>query len=225
MIKTPEGIAVLRDDSHISRWVEIHKSLSHDGGLLPTVLTYIHPGDVVVDVGAFIGDHTFAYLQAVGKDGTVYAFEPNPDAFECLVFNCPKAKSYCMALGYQEGTVNIIPVEKNVGAGYTVTGIPNAPIRCITLDSLKLTKLNLLKIDAEGDEFKILLGGWQTIMRCRPIMVIEVNDGHLRRQGNSEPRLLGMVDGLGYTVRKVTAIGVEKPEQYDILCQPRELPK
>lgn len=223
MIRTPEGIAVLKRDTHISRWVEQTKRLDHDGALVPAILTYLHPGDVAVDVGAFIGDHTIAYLRAVGEKGTVYAFEPNPEAFECLVANCPQAKCHQLALGAESGTVEMVQND-NAGAMHTKR-VQNGKIRCITLDSLRLERLNFMKVDAEGDECKILQGAWQTIMRLRPVLVLEVADCHLQRQGNSRPRLIGMLDGMGYTIQQVTGMNDPQTQQYDILCQPIPLPK
>jgi len=221
MIRTSEGIAVIENDTHVSKWVAMEKRLDHDQNSLPEILPLIHPGDVVVDVGAFIGDHTIAYLKAVGDTGTVWAFEPNPDAFECLLVNCPKAKTTCMALGAETGTLNMMP-DANAGATHT-NDVQAGPILRTTLDTLKLEKLNFLKIDVEGDECKVLRGGWHTIMRCRPIIVVEVADGHLRRQGDNRDRLLGMLDGLGYTWRQIWGgLDMDAP-QYDLICQPRSL--
>src|SRR5687767_9160852 len=87
----PNGIAVLEKDSHISKWCESEKRLDHDQNLLPVILSYVKKGDWVVDAGAFIGDHTRAYLDRVGATGVVVALEPNPEAFECLKHNCPDA--------------------------------------------------------------------------------------------------------------------------------------
>src|SRR5262249_37578392 len=76
-------IWVLEGDQ-ISNWVEQEGRLDHDQNFLPGILEHIKPGDTVIDVGAFIGDHTVAYAAKAKK---VIAFEPNPLAFECLKYN------------------------------------------------------------------------------------------------------------------------------------------
>jgi FkbM family methyltransferase len=222
MIITSEGFAVLDDDSHISRWVEMEKRLDHDQNTLPTLLTLIHPGDTVVDVGAFIGDHTIAYLKAVGPDGHVYAFEPNPKAFECLEKNCPGALRHNIALGDRERKVEMAK-DHNAGAAFTMPAGGEEWQACVTLDSYDLLRLNFLKVDVEGDECKVLLGGWSTIMRCRPIIFIEVADGHLRRQGFSRDWILGMLQGLGYSWIQLWSLNDMTLPQYDLICTPRSL--
>jgi FkbM family methyltransferase len=44
----------------------------------------VRPGDVVLDVGAHVGYHTIWLSKLVGQSGTVYAFEPNPEAARAL---------------------------------------------------------------------------------------------------------------------------------------------
>src|SRR4029077_13160541 len=80
------GIWVLADDKIISEQVVTSGRLDFDP-ILPHILPLIRPGDTVVDVGAFIGDHTLAFSKQVGGEGVVYAFEPNPIAFKCLHHN------------------------------------------------------------------------------------------------------------------------------------------
>ncbi len=47
----------------------------------------IGPGDVVVNVGACSGEYTKYAAESVGESGKVYALEPDPAHFECLVEN------------------------------------------------------------------------------------------------------------------------------------------
>ena len=71
---TKEGIAILENDTHISKWVEESGKLDHDQNDIPLILKYINEGDTVVDCGAFIGDHTIAYLnrRSVNPEGGCY---------------------------------------------------------------------------------------------------------------------------------------------------------
>ena len=48
----------------------------------------VREGDVVLDIGANIGDTTLLLANRTGKSGRVYAFEPFPIANEILRFNC-----------------------------------------------------------------------------------------------------------------------------------------
>ncbi|MBI2542875.1 MAG: FkbM family methyltransferase [Candidatus Aenigmarchaeota archaeon] len=47
----------------------------------------IKRGDIVIDLGAHIGYYTLLAAKLVGDNGRVYAFEPDPNNFECLKKN------------------------------------------------------------------------------------------------------------------------------------------
>lgn len=214
---TNKNIAVLEDDTHISYWVEQSGRLDHDEYALPIILEHIHQGDTVVDVGAFIGDHTIAYCNAVGESGHVHAFEPNAKAYECLEYNCKSAKTYNLGLSNVAETVFYCCEDKNAGAGRILRDTPTSTqIKTITLDSLKLSALDFLKIDVEGYEVAVLEGAALTIKKYRPKMWIEINVGALSQNGKTAADIESFLSKLDYTYTAFPEIG----EQYDLLCIP-----
>ena len=44
IMQTPEGWWVLKEDTHLSRWVEQGKRLDHDTPVLEKIRPYIQPG-------------------------------------------------------------------------------------------------------------------------------------------------------------------------------------
>jgi FkbM family methyltransferase len=213
------GIAVLEHDSHISKWVEQSGSLMHDTNMLPLLNAYIHKGFTVIDVGGFIGDHTEYYVNRVGRTGKVYAFEPNPPAFECLQYNMAKYPNVaCLNFGASDEPHGMgIATDPNMGASHAVEG---DAVKCITIDSLNLTECHFIKMDCEGMEIKALDGAKATIAQHRPTMLIEVNRGALKRQGASAEALFMWLDVHGYTYRNIYAEQGLTDEQLDILCLP-----
>jgi FkbM family methyltransferase len=211
----PNGIAVIEGDSHISGWVESSGRLDHDQYALPIILEHIKLGDFVVDGGAFIGDHTKAYLDRVGDAGTVMAFEPNPEAYECLAHNCPKASCYQFGLSDHSGSAGI-EQNPNKGASRLIKG---GSVKLITLDSFRLPRLDFLKLDVEGWELKALHGAEGSIDTHRPVMWIEINKGTLAHQ-NAEPKDV-IKFALDYNY-DVIPYPEQNAEQYDILCVPRK---
>lgn len=207
------GIAVIEGDSHISKWVEAEGRLDHDQYSLPIILEWIPEGGMVVDGGAFIGDHTIAYLNKVGKNGLVYAFEPNREAYECLVHNCPNALCSPKGLSDEDSEMAHYPWE-NAGAGFLGKGNGT---KVVKLDHMGLLELDFLKLDVEGMETRALLGAKRTIKKCRPVMWIEVNPHALDRAGSSEQELLSLIKEMGYEIQ---AYPPDSPLQYDVLCRP-----
>ena len=70
----------------------ISRRLREDGIWEPyettLVLAALQPGDVFVDVGANIGYYPVIAAGRVGRDGAVFAFEPDPAAERRTIFDC-----------------------------------------------------------------------------------------------------------------------------------------
>lgn len=221
-IETINGkqIALLEDDSHISVWIRQSGRLDHDTNMLPLLEPYIHKGNTVIDIGAFISDHTEFYRQRVGRTGKVYAFEPNKAAFDCLVFNTQKYSNVaCFNLGASDKSENIALVhDKNAGAAYPTSG---TDIPCITIDSLNLNECHFIKIDCEGYELKVLNGAKQTIEKYKPVMLIEINRGALKRQNIGSFQVFSWLSAQGYTYRNIYEGEGLGGEQFDVICIPK----
>ena len=215
---TSFGVAVIEGDTHISDWVQQHRTLRIAKDLCGRLRRHVPVRGVVVDGGANIGDHTIEYSQMVGTEGTVLAFEPNPAAMECLRYNLrhyPQVTFIQSGLGESryEAALQLSP---NVGASHLdKNSEPNVTV--MALDEIGLSKLHLLKLDIEGFETFALQGAKETIKRCRPAILLEVNTGALERAGSSEFELLSLLQSFGYRYSSVDgAAGV----QYDIECFP-----
>src|SRR6266496_1746810 len=72
-------------DSWVERW--ILNQGCYERELVEFLEAVLRPGMVAVDVGANIGCHTLVMAQAVGTQGRVFAFEPNPAMTERLRAN------------------------------------------------------------------------------------------------------------------------------------------
>jgi FkbM family methyltransferase len=167
--------------------------------------TLVRPGAVVVEVGANIGAITVPLARAVGPTGRVLAFEPQTAVCQLLTRNLadndlPWAQAVPAALGQAVGLASIpVPTYTQPGNFGAVSlgktagqGEACAPV--LSLDSLGLEQLDLLKIDCEGMEVEVLLGARATIARCRPAVYVE-ND---RTERSAE--LITLLGELGYTL-------------------------
>src|SRR5262249_40407437 len=143
------------------------------------LLDFMGSGDVVLDVGAFIGTHTLAFADRVSPRGNIYAFEPQPVFFEVLKKNIGQnvlsnVRLFNVALSEEVGqkVVYEIDVQDSQNfAGTSLQEFSSAPhdtaryhhISVAIVDQLGLESCNLIKIDAEGMEINILRGAQQTI--------------------------------------------------------------
>jgi len=217
----PSGktIATIDGDTHIGKWAIEAGRLDHDQNTLPLLAPYIRYGGTVVDAGAYIGDHTVFYADYVGPQGRVIAFEPNIEAFQCLHHNVQGLQVTCHHAGLSSAASNAKVVKSANGGASFLTEGNGVPV--IALDMLNLQELHFFKLDIEGWEMEALKGARATIARCRPVMLIEVNEHALQRQGASVAELLAYVDALGYTYRNIYDHEPMEGPQFDILCKPR----
>lgn len=218
---TKEGIAILENDTHISKWVEESGRLDHDQNALPLILKYINEGDTVVDCGAFIGDHTIAYLNKVGESGRVVAIEPDKDAFECLVYNTTEYNNcFCLDMGVTDDA-GYYHIEKNDNAGASHLS-HKGDIKVFPMDNFQIShylkRCDFIKLDIEGFEFKALMGATDIIRKFHPKLLIEINKGALERQGNTPEEIFGFLLRYNYSFRNIYEEQLIEGEQYDIIC-------
>jgi FkbM family methyltransferase len=211
-------IATIEGDTHIGKWAIEAGRLDHDQNMLPLLKPYIPKGAVVVDAGAFIGDHTVFYAACVGPSGRVHAFEPNVAAFKCLHYNTTGLPVYVYDAGLSDkgGSAAIAPA-MNAGASHLKDG---EGCKLIALDSLGLDRLDFFKLDVEGFEVMALRGAKDTIARCKPVMLIEVNTAALQRQGYTPLHIFAQLHMHGYQWRNVYRDHPLSGDQFDILCEP-----
>lgn len=206
------GVAVAEGDTHHAVWISKNKKLDHDNFLMPLLRPYLK--NHAVDIGSHIGTHAIYYATHCEH---VTCFEPHPLSFECLSHNLRKFRSvklHNVALGDSDGTVGMVECDGNLGASQTTD---DGAILCTTLDSFHLD-CDFIKIDAEGDEVKILVGAEGTIHRCRPVMVIEQNAHMLANRGLTVADLTQTIAHLGYTHQMIHP--KQDVSQCDLLCIP-----
>ncbi len=219
------GIAVLDHDRDrgLSRAVERDNDLTaHDPRIQAVLCPFIPFGGVVVDGGAFIGDHTVAYAEAVGPTGHVWAFECSVAALECLARNTapfPQVQIVTAALGDRPRACaveqNWVSESCNMISPIDVDeGIPMIPLDAFTFD-----RLDYMKLDLEGYELRALHGATQQIARHRPIVVCE-SGTQLERYGDTHADLLAFMTARGYTA-EMLPFQHAYHDVFDVLFRPQ----
>lgn len=189
----------LANDQYVGRSLELYGEFSDmEAGLFDQLLK---PGATVVEVGANIGALTIHLAQKVGDKGRVIAFEPQRVVHGILVENlqqngCANTEAICAAVGDHAGIIPMPRIDyadgklQNFGAVTLGEGTDSAPL--LTLDSLRLERLDLLKIDVEGMEASVIEGARETIARCKPILYVE-ND-----RKDKSAALIALLMSMGY---------------------------
>ena len=141
---------------------------------------------VMYDVGASSG--VYCLLAAFIPSMRVFAFEPAAEAFRLLRSNLflnglqESVRAFNLAISDTDADATLKMPGNPGESGLATLGTPKRfggarEVPCITnrLDSMELEAPNLIKIDTEGCELKVLLGAEQTIRRYRPEIIFEYN--------------------------------------------------
>lgn len=129
---------------------------------------------VAVDIGANYGFLTGVMSLHYKK---VIAFEPQKKVCECLVKNMksfPNVEIHEQALSSKETKAIIDHVHNNSSGSTTIKFDNKGVLVTRTLDSYNLENVDLVKIDVDGHEVHVLKGAKETLLRCHPLVCIEV---------------------------------------------------
>ena len=136
----------------------------------------IKKNDIVIDIGAHIGYFTI-YAANSANEGTVYSIEPYKESFEILkknlkLNNLTNVKSFHIAISKVTEQITLYIDKKNqIGNSIFKTDetIESEKVESFSLKdfvkSNKIEKIDFLKIDCEGAEFKILLNFDKELMK------------------------------------------------------------
>lgn len=153
---------------------------------------------VAVDGGANCGDWSFVMWQWFRE---VHAFEASPETYVELR---DRMSSYESIHVHQKALldrktkviVHHMPKKPSTRSRYVIED-NSGNVQAIPLDSLKLQSCGLLKLDIEGAEYKALIGARETIKRCRPVIIVEV-DKHGSRFGVTDQDTVALIESMGY---------------------------
>ena len=216
-MKIHKGIAIIERDTHLSKWVVEHNRLDFDINALPTYLPYFPKNGTLINIGANIGCYAYAFKEIASK---IICFEPNKEAFECLEYNLGKYQNvelHNIGISDNESKCEILSENDNVGMVYLKESISG---ECVvkSIDSFNYQSCDFILMDCEGFELNALIGAKETINKFKPIMVIEINDATLIRQGISRNDIFAWLQENNYIYRNIYKEQGLNDSQLDIIC-------
>jgi FkbM family methyltransferase len=156
---------------------------------------YYGDGVYAIDCGANIGVHSVEWSRIMKGWGDILAIEAQERIFYALagnlaLQNCFNARAVWGAVGRVRENIHIPEPDYRVPASYGSFELlqrvgtenigqsidydrPTSTVRCFTIDSLALERVDLIKLDVEGMELEALEGSSETIDRCKPLLFIE----------------------------------------------------
>jgi FkbM family methyltransferase len=184
-----------------------------------TLHSLIQPGYCVLDIGANIGAHTLGIAQSVGPEGRVFAFEPTDFAYGKLLRNIslnPELKERICTQQVFLGSCCADRVPSVIYSSWPLAG--SEPVhpkhrgrlettRNASMDTLDdfvnrqgIRRVDLIKLDVDGQELPVLQGGQQTLTRFQPVLVMEISPYVHAEQNHSFAALIRLLEKSGYSL-------------------------
>jgi FkbM family methyltransferase len=193
----PEGsvVRILRGPARGMRWISNSSTRGFWLGFwepdnLKLFATQLAPGSVVYDIGAHVGLYTLLSSKSVGSQGHVYSFEPLPRNVHYLrrhielneISNCTVVEA---AVSDRAGYQRFDPTAHDSAAHLSRTG--NVEVATIALDEFFYSGSgarppNAMKINAEGAETEVLLGGRRLIQEFSPVIFLSLHTEQATRE-------------------------------------------
>lgn len=197
-------------------------------------MALVEPGDTVVDVGANIGVYSLVSALRTGRHGKVFAFEPDSRSYRLLernaltnkISNVLRLSRYC--LGDYDGTISFNEATEPCLSGVidtsrmTVECTRNVDIRKLdsVLGEIGCEKIDMMKIDVEGAEAKVIAGSAAVLAQSNAILMIEISPKNLDNALRAElhEMLSNLESVLGYQAFRISddkrrLIGYETVDQ------------
>lgn len=188
-------------------WVGI--SINNNKTWEPHITTFLKRNltldSVFVDAGSNYGWHS---IKSSLFCKTVYSFEPQKYIHDVQRMsiddnNILNIKLFNCGLGEVNETKEMTPIQydnTSLNMGDLSIGVGGERIEVRTLDSFDLDRLDFIKIDVQGYEKFILKGAKNTINKCKPTIIIEMEDHQLKRFGYGVTELFELIRSFGYHI-------------------------
>jgi FkbM family methyltransferase len=166
-----------------------------------------------VDVGANMGVYSLLVTAATSGKVTVHAFEPEPETCNRLQLNVAtngfsNIAVHPLALGDVAGSAPLYVPATNTTESSLLstfrTGTHPVSVDVARLDDLDIGTVDLMKIDTEGTEDRVIRGALRTIARDQPIIICEVLVHRPAEEG-----MQSLLDELGYLAFLLTDRGLQ----------------
>ncbi len=206
VIRTRTGALLAVDPVNLDFYCQVQlQNGVWEEDVLGACLRAIRPGDVFYDIGANAGIVAVDVARTFGERVTVHAFEPQPTLAASLATSIAlnaftRAHVHQHLLGDTSGEADLYVPDHGVHSSLVSREAGATRLRCRmeTIDGLvaagTLPPPNVMKIDAEGAELRVLLGA-QNIVSAKPPAIVFEADDNMARFGYSHRELFGLLRG------------------------------
>jgi FkbM family methyltransferase len=184
---------------------------------------WLRPGMTAIDIGANLGVYSLPIARLIGPRGRIFAYEPGSEPRRFLERSRALSETDNLEIATQA-------LSDREGEGYLVFGASSEEsalgqsgngelVRLTTLDSEDRERRwrapDFVKIDAEGEEERIIAGGRNFFSRYSPLVMFEIKAG-----ATNNERLRSIFPSIGYQLYRALEgapllVQIEREETLD----------
>ena len=199
------------------------------------MIKYLNTGETFLDIGANIGYHSLFLSAYFKNDLKIYAFEPIKSLYAQFNESIKLNKFYNISLlqfavSNKRDNKKVLYIrEDNIG-GSSLYSYPNYNFNTAKKYILDNNfKINLIKLDVEGNELEVIKGGLSLIKKNKPFIVLEFSPiFYVQDYKEKSIELLNLLKDLGYKLFTLdekpfdfeSCLDLNEIEQIDLLCKP-----
>ncbi len=157
---------------------------------------FLQKESVFFDIGGYMGDYIYTALQYM-EANNIHSFEPNPQLFYFLKKLFKNVNIHKLALSDNSGKkkfkVPVIAGKDYLSRGTLKTDYKDQgeegkyflDVQTSSLDQFvethQIKKIDLIKIDKEGHEKQVIIGGVEALKKFQPVLIVEIEQRHHRK--------------------------------------------
>lgn len=179
----------------VFRYPELAEIYLENRRVVEALKRVLKPDSNAIDAGAHIGSFSKLLLR-LAPNGHHIAFEASPVRGASLASSFPEIEVHQAAVTNYNGSVFFSENEKQ--PGYSKISNKGIEVKCVTIDSVVSTKIDLIKLDIEGAEKAALEGAKNTIEKSQPFLLFECGTEY--QADLDRTALYQLITGFGYSI-------------------------
>jgi FkbM family methyltransferase len=208
--------------------------------IVDLIIKKINPQKDVINIGANIGLYSNLTASKINSNRKVLAIEPTSGAFDLLKKNINRNRNENKIILYKGvASDKVGDCEMHIISGMEEYSSVGSLVHDAVINNLKFKKeivpgntvdnlINennlepqLLVMDVEGAELKVVLGAKNTLQKHCPIIISELSDKLLLEQNTSSKEVISFLENLNYVVTDLEGNKPKFPFDGNILAEIR----
>lgn len=189
-ITTPENYSLFIHPVYHGNFLSEEMIANYEPNLRKALELLVQPSMTIYDIGANVGVFSLFLLSKAGRNGKVYAFEPEENNYKCLM-RTKNANGldnlYVQTMGVGDIS-GVQSFDRRGGAfsGHLVDDVATAKmanvlsVNAVSVDDFVLRQGNpppdVVKMDVEGNELRVVGGMKSVLQQYKPAIICELHE-------------------------------------------------